>query len=350
VKSGFIDLLIVGQGLAGSALAVRALQRGLRILVVDDPTANRSSSVAAGLFNPITGRKMSRTWLADELFPALHDYYPDVERLTDKRFFYPMPMYRPFISVEEQNEWMGVSAEPAYSQYIETVYTRPAFGSAVNDPYGGIVIKGAGYLNTRVYLDSVAGLLREHDAYEQGWFDADALELAPDGVKYRQWTARKVVFCQGVQNEFNPWFRHLPVRPLKGEFLSIQCECPSDVILNRGVYVVPAGMGRWRVGATYNRHDKTEAPTAEARAELLEKLEQLLRLPYQPGEQQWGFRPTTPDRRPLLGAHPEYPALIFFNGLGTKGVSMAPYFSQVLIRWLESEGRIAEETDISRFK
>ncbi|HET9052701.1 MAG TPA: FAD-dependent oxidoreductase, partial [Cyclobacteriaceae bacterium] len=65
--------------------------------------------------------------------------------------------------------------------------------------------------------------------------------------------------------------------------------------------------------------------------------------------QQWGFRPTTPDRKPILGSHPQHKSLVIFNGLGTKGVSLAPYFSEVLFRWMENKGMINREADVTRF-
>ncbi len=101
------------------------------------------------------------------------------------------------------------------------------------------------------------------------------------------------------------------------------------MIINRGVYVLPPDSnGRQRVGATYNFQDKLEEITAPARAELLERLDALIAYPFEVTDQQWGWRPTTPDRRPMLGRHPEHQALIVFNGLGTKGVSLAPHFSK----------------------
>src|SRR6185369_14016662 len=97
-----VDYIIVGQGLAGSALAIELLRRGKKIAVFDEPEKNRSSIVAAGLFNPITGRVMTKTWKADVLFPHLIAFYSGTEKVLGGRFFYPMPLYRPFISVQEQ--------------------------------------------------------------------------------------------------------------------------------------------------------------------------------------------------------------------------------------------------------
>ncbi|HMF70273.1 MAG TPA: FAD-dependent oxidoreductase [Flavitalea sp.] len=345
-----IDLIIVGQGLAGSAVAMRALARDYKILVLDEPAGNRSSRMAAGLFNPFTGRKMVKTWLADEIFPSLYLYYSEVEDLTKKRFFYDIPIYRPFGNIKEQNEWMAKSADSDYQNYISGLSATSGFNGKVNDPFGGITLKQTGYLDTQTYLEAVREYLEVRGSYRVQIFDADKLEIGDNWVRYENLTARKVVFCQGVQNTSNHWFRDLPLISLKGEFLTVQSEWKKDVILNRGVYMVPsAHPDTWRVGATYNRKDHRPEITSWARNELTHKLEELIRMPYAVTGQQWGVRPTTPDQKPIIGAHPKYDSLIIFNGLGTKGVSLAPYFSEVLIRWLEKKGTINKEADVTRF-
>ena len=67
-------------------------------------------------------------------------------------------------------------------------------------------------------------------------------------------------------------------------------------------------------------------------------------------EHEVGIRPTVIDRRPLLGKHPEFDNILIFNGLGTKGVMLAPYFAQHLVDFIE--GNILElegEVNINRF-
>lgn len=345
-----VDFLIVGQGLAGSAVALRAMARNYKVLVLDEPSQNRSSRVAAGLFNPVTGRNMVKTWLADEIFPALHHFYRQAERLTGKTFFHPMPLYRPFANAEEQNEWMGKSADHAFAKYIARLSLSGCYDGKVRDPFGGITFTQTGFLDTLGYLEAVRTYLLGRQAFASAVFEAGQLEPGQSSVRYGSVTARKIIFCQGVQNAINPWFRNIPVKSLKGEFLGVQSDWRKDVILNRGVYFVPgAASGEWRVGSTYNWNDHSPEITAGARKELIEKLEDLISMPYTITGQQWGVRPTTPDRKPVLGAHPEHPSLVIFNGFGTKGVSLAPYFSEVLIRWMENKGTINKEADVTRF-
>ena len=109
-------------------------------------------------------------------------------------------------------------------------------------------------------------------------------------------------------------------------------------------------LNSYRVGATYEAKNLSEEVTNAGMMELEQKLTDLLKLPYRVISQDWGFRPTTPDRRPILGPLPDSKNVIIFNGLGTKGVSLAPYFSAQLCNWLLGFGEIQPEVNIARFK
>jgi glycine/D-amino acid oxidase-like deaminating enzyme len=61
-----------------------------------------------------------------------------------------------------------------------------------------------------------------------------------------------------------------------------------------------------------------------------------------------GVRPATADRRPLLGLHPAFPCMGIFNGLGTKGVSIAPYFAAHFADLLLENKQLDQEVSISR--
>lgn len=341
------DYIIVGQGLAGSCLALQLLEKEKRILVIDQYDEHSATQVAAGLFNPITGRAMSKTWKADLIFPYLHDFYRRAEELTGERFFYPMPLYRPFVSVEEQNEWMGKSASAEFADYIDSVALNPVQPGQVKNPFGGLKLKQCGYLDTIAFTRAVRNFILRKGNLVTERFEESELSLDQPGISYKAFRAEKIVLCQGTHARSGKLFSWLPIRPLKGETLTLQTDQIISTIYNRGVYVVP---GIWKVGATYQANDLVPGTTAHARAELTQKLEELVSFPYEIINQSWGIRPTTPDRKPILGAHPEQPKAVVFNGLGTKGVSLAPYFSGVLTAWLENRVPINKEVDIDRYK
>lgn len=340
------DYIVIGLGLAGAALALGLHQRKRRILVIDSPAENTSSRIAAGIFNPVTGRKMTKTWLADKLFPALHTHYRAAEALTGNTFFHPMPIYRPFVSIEEQNEWMGKSSDSALKPFIRHVLSAPAI-PGVRDPVGGLLLDQCGYLDTKSYVDSVRDLLIRERSYEETWLNDDDLIPGDESVRCGSAEARHVVFCHGVHT--GRWFGWLPVRPLKGETIDVSLALQGERIVNRGVYLVPGTTG-WRVGATYSYGDHNHDVTEESKSALISGLAELINLPFAVTGQRWGFRPTTPDRRPLLGRHPGHARIWTFNGLGTKGVSLAPYFSDVLIQAMENGVPLNKEVDIERYK
>lgn len=350
-ENGSVDYIIVGQGLAGSAVALQLLKLNKRILVVDKFSKNTSSRVAAGLFNPITGKKSLKTWSADKIFPYLHQFYKEAELITGQQFFFPMPVYRPFGSVQEQNEWMGKSADEAYVNYIGSVRMTSLEAGAIKDPFGGLLLQQSGYLNAIAYLNSVREYIRSKAVLLEEYFDQDLVKISNDCIEYKEWVSRKIIFCEGESVLMNKWFKNVPIRPLKGETLLIKTDWEKQVILNRGVYMVRGSSpGQFKVGATYNFNDNSPGTTDKGRVELEEKLKELILFPYEVISQDWGVRPTTPDRRPILGIHPESDRLVIFNGLGTKGVSLAPYFSEVLICWLENKGTLNEEVSVTRYK
>lgn len=236
-----VDCIVVGQGLAGSAVAIQLLRYGKKILVIDAPSENNSSRIAAGLFNPITGKKLVKTWMADTLFPYLYTFYQDIERLTQKKFFYPMSLYRPFISIQEQNEWMGRSADHTYDRYVDLVHGQTPFDQQVKDPFGGMTLKQCGFLDAQAYLEAVRGYLEGSASYREQMFDQDQLNVDNDQVVYQGCRADKIIFCQGEKVN-NKWFKGLPIQPLKGEILTIKSQWDKHVILNRGVYMVPGSV------------------------------------------------------------------------------------------------------------
>jgi len=343
-----IDFIIVGQGLAGSAIALQLMKRNRKILVIDRMRENSSSRIAVGLFNPITGRNLVKTWMADELFPYLHAFYCEAELLTKNRFFYPTSLYRPFGTIEEQNEWMAKSADPIYEGYLANIFLKPSY-PFVKDPFGGLLLNRCGYLDTIQYLESVRSLIKTKGMVLDETFNDEYLVVAENSVRYKDFEAPRVIFCQGIES--NKWFNWVPILPLKGETIRIQTDRPENIILNRGVYAVPVNQhGAWRVGATYSLTDKTQGITDVARAELTAKMEELTSFNYKVTGQEWGIRPTTHDRKPVLGRHPEHAALYIFNGMGPKGVSLAPYFSHILIQSIENHSTLNKDVDIERYK
>lgn len=339
----------MGQGLAGSALAWELLERGKRIVVFDQPDANKASIVAAGLFNPVTGRVMSLTWRASELFPVLHAFYANAEKALEKKFLHDIPVYRPFLTAEECKSWAQKAQQPELKRFVRSISSTPVFTDQVINPFGGIEVNQSGYVDIRAWLTEVRGALIRKACYEVAAFAEEELSFQ-NGIIYKDYQADRIIFCQGIDALQSRWWSWLPLRKLKGETLDIEIPMRLQRLFNRGVYVVPRGGSRYTAGATYQHPPFEEGISQSGRTELESALTQLIPGRISVINQSWGIRPTTPDRRPLLGAHPSNKSLIIFNGLGTKGVSLAPYLARVMAAWLEGTATLPEEVNIERFK
>ena len=75
-----LDTLIIGQGLAGSLLAIKLLSQGQRIKVIDDNHKTSSTKVAAGVMNPITGKRLVKLWPSKEHESFVIEYYHAIEK------------------------------------------------------------------------------------------------------------------------------------------------------------------------------------------------------------------------------------------------------------------------------
>lgn len=341
------DYILVGQGLAGSALAVELLRRGKKVFVFDEPQKNRASVISAGICNPITGKIMSPTYAADLIFPFLNRWYPEAEKVLGEKLFHPMPIYRPFLSRQEQEQW---SARAGETPFIRKVHLGYSSGGMLNDPFGGLELDMSGYLDAKQWVSAVRSMLINLSIYREQFFDERELHVA-EIISYQDVTADRIVFCNGLAARQSHWFGYLPLRPLKGETLAVRMDLPPERIISRGVYVVPSQTaGEFIVGSTYQHEPFLPAISAEGKEQLMKRLSGLVQMPAEPVHQDWGIRPTVTDRRPLLGSHPGAANVIIFNGLGTKGVSLAPYFASRLADWVDGVAALPEEVNISRFK
>lgn len=345
-----VDFLLIGQGLAGTVLSHRLLSLGKKVRVIDLPSANQSSRIAAGLYNPITGKKMVKSWNADLLFPEIEPLYNELEQILGSIFLYKKKIYRPFLNIEEQNEWMGKTGEPGFEPYFEKILSKEVYPEIVN-PFGGILLKNSGYVDINTLLTSYSQYLKEKELLIEGKFEEESLEIRESGFSYQGISAQGIVYCNGLGAMKSRFFSNLPFAPVKGEILDLAQRFSPEEIINRGVFRITLPNGLQRVGSTYTWHDMDQGPTENAKNELLEKLQKLVPEPVLSIQShRFGIRPATKDRKPFLGEHPDFPGVYIFNGFGAKGVSLIPYYSIMMVEMLLNSQQIEKEVNIARIK
>lgn len=291
---------------------------------------------------------MVLTWKASELFPFLKDFYLNLEQDLAVKFIHFLPLFRPFSSIAELNEWQGRLAQDKFKPFIKKIDTHPVHADHVDNPYGGVTLEHTGYVNTTVMLAAFRQKLLDLGCLMNEKFNYEGLNFNSSKVVYKGVIGKKIIFADGPSGFSNKWVEKIRFQALKGEVLQLDMNVKAEVILNRNGFVLPRD-GNYIAGSNYDKNGKDWEPTQKAREEIEEKISKFLKANYKVIGQKAGLRPTTHDRRPVMGSHPENPAIGIFNGLGTKGVSLAPYFARQFAEHLVNGFEIDQEVSISRY-
>ncbi len=342
-----VDYIVVGLGLAGIAFCEKLVENNKSFIVFEN-NSQTSSLVAGGMYNPVILKRFTPAWNGHVQLQYAIPKYENLEKKLNENFDVKLDTKKAFNSIQDQNNWFMALDKPNMSVYMQSeIEKKEIDGVICNHGFG--TLKGTGRLKTEVLVESYKDYLRDSDRLVEEDFVYDDLDIN-DNVRYLNYTVDKVVFCEGFGLKENPFFNYLPLNGTKGEILNIYApKLDIDFVLKSSVFVMPLGNHYYKVGATFNWTDKTSLPTEEGKQELVEKLNKVISVPYEIVEQSAGIRPTVKDRRPLVGKHPKYKCLAVLNGLGTRGVMIAPTIANSLFDYLEKQIPLDEEISITRF-
>jgi len=329
-------------------------QAGLSIHLIGSSHLPSAANVAAGIINPVTGRWMTKSWRCDDFGPEAAGFYAAIERQFAIKVYHPLSAVRFCLNADDARRARRRSRNPRYARLLGA-YRQPDSSehTQFNNPHGCIHIHAVAYVDLPRLIQTLQAHFQAAGHYEDLVFDHHQLRPAKTGWCYRNRNYDRVIFCEGAALDDNPWFRHLPLTPAKGETLLCRCDGLrlDGQLYHHDKWLLPYPDGSFRIGATYDAGDRAPAPTAAAKDQLCQAFEAMttaprsLRILDQPA----GIRPSTSDARPFLGAHPVEPGLYLFNGLGSKGASLAPTLSRELTEYLLYRTPLDPETDIQRF-
>lgn len=336
-----IDYLIVGQGIAGTMMAYHLIKAGKRILVVDNGVSS-SSMIAGGLFNPVTGRRFVKSWLIDELLPCAETVYKDMEVILGKKLLYKLPIVK-YLSGEEEKEVYERSIQDDKKKYIAG-FTASESGNK----YASCEIKGGGYIDTLLLITAFRKYLDQQHSFVESNFAYNDIIINELNIVWGDFQACSIIFCEGYRATENPYFPGLPFNLAKGEILTVRIPglYAENILMSTG-YLVPVGNDIYKMGSTYEWDDLTTLPTEKGRKELIGKLKKITELPFEILNHEAGIRPAVKQRRPLLGKSHINDKMFILNGLGTKGVILAPYFALQLAEYILQGKPIEKDVDIN---
>ena len=335
------QVLILGGGLMGLAIAHQLARRGRAVTVLSRRRSEAAGFVAAGM-----------------LAPQAEGLQGDLLRLGQ-------------LSLERIPRWVaqieadsglpcGLRATGIVVPFQDATerdrYPTAAFGEALNRHRLEQLLPGVApawqaglFFEQDGQIDNRRQLMRalESACVNRGVHFQEGVEVLNllkqdgrlNGVRTRDsegqlstLTCMTAVLCSGAWSA--QLLPELPVFPVKGQMLSLQTPRGAlrHIIFGPGTYLVPREDGLVVVGATSEPEAGfNEGLTPQGQQRLNQGIADLLpdAVNWPPMERWWGFRPCTPDEGPLLGQGP-IPGLWLACGHHRNGVLLAAITAELL--------------------
>ncbi|HEY9889545.1 MAG TPA: glycine oxidase ThiO [Candidatus Obscuribacterales bacterium] len=309
---GTPDVLVIGGGVIGLAIALKLQQNGLTVTVLSRSLAEAASQAAAGMLAPGAeelppGPLLTLCRQSLQRYP---DWAKKLESLTGESIgHWPSGILAPRLTRPQdtsdrpltQGRWLEAATahhyQPGLPADIAGAWWYPEEGQ----------VEPRSLLRALQLAAQAAGVDLQEGITVQGVVQHNG-RVRQVQTSVGDWQAGHYVLATGAwANDLLP----IPVRPLKGQMAAVQVPAhhPNPYPLQRvlfgenKIYLVPRRDGRIVIGATSEAMGFTPGVTAAGMAHLFHQAVQLFPalgdFPVQ--ETWWGFRPVTPDEAPILG-------------------------------------------------
>lgn len=344
-----IDCIIVGQGLCGTLLSYELMKAGKTVLVIDDAQPYTAGKVASGLINPVTGMRVAKSWMIDELLPVAVDMYTELQQQLGISIINRLSILEFHPDIKHRDTFN--ERIPQYPEHLTNNLNDAEWTQLFNYHYGVGEVTSSMIIDIRTLqakwratLKSTGALLEEHFAEQE-------LEATDNSVRYKDITSDKIIFCDGAAGLNNKWFSLLPFSLNKGEILLASIPgLPRNHVYKHSLKIAPWEDDLFWVGTSFEWTFDNVNTTETFRQRTEWQLNNWLKLPYIIQDQWASVRPATVDHKPFAGFHPLHPNIGILNGMGAKGCSQAPYFARSLADNIISGTPIHREADIARYK
>ena len=348
MKGSHYDIIIVGQGICGTVLTSALMEQHQKVLVIDDGSKKAASKIASGVINPVTGRRIVKTWQIDTVMPAAVRMYQALEKKLGTSIVKQCNIINFHPSEQMQKAFEDRIAEDP--TYLSTQPLPNTIAAAFEAPFGHTVIDPCWLVNLENLLHYWRQNLIEKKAFIEDVFDFKKLDNKADHIVYDKYTANKIIFCEGAKGQENPYFKQLPFAPNKGEALLVKINgLDNRYIYKKAVSIVPWKNAVFWVGSNYEWDNYNDDPSPSFKEKTITALNEWLTIPYEVIDHIAGIRPANTQRRPFIGMHPVFKNIGIFNGMGTKGCSLAPYFAEQMTKHILNQTPIDNEATIDRF-
>jgi glycine/D-amino acid oxidase-like deaminating enzyme len=345
----YADYIIVGQGLCGTWLSYYLAQASQSFVVIDESKPFTASKSASGIINPVTGRRIVKTWMIDELMPFAWDAYQSLGATLGINCITQKPIIDCFATPQ-----MRMAFTERYEkdkQFLSLPGNENDWLFCMNYDFGYGIIQPAYLIDILPILHNQRKKLSKNNQLREEHFDAAQLIIKDSGIEYKGINAGKIIFCDGVAGFNNPFFPNLPYGLNKGEIVLVEIPgFPATHIIKKGYSLVPWKENTFWLGSTYLWEFEDDKPTKGFYGFAENWLKQTIKMPFKIVDHWASVRPATLERKPFMGLHPANNNLGILNGMGTKGCSLAPFFARQLVNHLLNNDPIMADANVQRFK
>ncbi len=341
------DVIVVGAGVIGLAIAYELSRRGTRVRVLDArPAGQGATQASAGMLTPHT---------------ETHDL-PALRSLGARS----LDLYDEFIERVREDSGIDVEYRRCGSLHLATdeaqmedlrrlavrlaasavaadlldpaqVHERePQIGAEVA---GGLLVPAHGYVVVNDFVRALAAAATTGGAH----LDVErALRVSGDPTGIQVETQGNTIHAATAIIAAGSWTSRVavegdnavPVRPVRGQL--VQLDWPTAplarIVWGPDCYLVPWTTGAMLVGATVEEAGFDERATTAGVHDLIAAACDLLPRAWQAAftAVRVGLRPATPDDLPVLGASPHVPGVYYATGHYRNGVLLAPVTAVLL--------------------
>jgi glycine/D-amino acid oxidase-like deaminating enzyme len=350
VKNERLDFLIVGQGIAGVILAWELTNRSYNVRLVHDFDKNTSSHLAAGIINPVTGRRYVKTWRYEELQEQFLKTYANIEKDFELKFLHKSTIVRLLNTVKEENDFSLRLDDPEYKEYLRFPTDSEHLPKDLKNPFSFGFTQNAFRLDMPLLINRMLNYYSDKSIIISESFDFNELKVNFGEIQYKSWTSTNIIFSEGIKILSNPYFNYLPFEPSKGQVLIMRIPgLDRNTMFKNKIFITPWKDDLFWVGSYYENYPEEKYPTNEGFEKLISEFLKMWNGEFELIDHIAGIRPTVKDRRPLLGSHPVFPNLFIFNGMGTKGASLVPFMANHFVKYYEGDLDLLTEVSIRRF-
>lgn len=330
------DVIVVGAGIIGCAVARELSRRGARVVILEARTAGAGATQAsAGVLAPYIEApgEGALQALAVRSLAMYDEFIADVGRAAGTPIEYRRcgtlevaADAAAAVRLQALGEWvrsMGVDAQ--WVPGVDVTRLEPAMGGTE----GALLVPSHGYVRGAQLTAALLAAARRHGAafhserrVEHIAFEGDDVTVTAGDTSYRAGT---LVIAAG---SWSGLLGATGVKPVRGQLLQLRWTGPpiTRVLWSEGCYIVPWVDGTLLVGATVEDVGFDERVTASGVHALLAAANALL-----PGvsdatfvEARVGLRPATPSGLPIIARSAEHPTVVYATGHYRNGILLAP--------------------------